>query len=88
MPGKWTSWPFIVSRAFIVETKIWYGQARYEVGKKQLAAYLQASSLAKGYMIVFDEQLSENPLLAEAEAVFEVVEAGKTLRVYLVGGAV
>ena len=76
---------FYRAHRFIVETKIWYGPAKYSDGKKQLAAYLQASGLAKGYMVVFDEKLTDNPLLTEFGAVFEVTEAGKTLRVYLVG---
>ncbi len=76
---------FYRDQRFIIETKIWYGQAKYTVGKKQLAEHLPASGLAKGYMVVFDERLSENPILTEAGQMFEVMEAGKTLRVYLVG---
>jgi hypothetical protein len=76
---------FYRGQRFIVETKIWYDSTRFEQGKAQLASYLQAAGLSKGYLVVFDEQLAANPLLAEAGDIFEVTVEGKTLRIYLVG---
>ncbi len=76
---------FYQAQRFIVETKIWYGGASFEQGKEQLARYLQAANLPKGYLVVFDEQVETNPILLESGPVFEVTESEKTLRVYLVG---
>lgn len=75
-------------RRFIIETKIWYGQARYDEGKAQLVNYLRAASLDKGYRVVFDEKLTANPLLANEGDVFELTVDEKVLRVYLIGIAV
>lgn len=79
---------FYRNQRFIVGTKVWYGQARFDQGKAQLVAYLQASGLPKGWLVVFDEKLGENPLLAAGPAIFEITEADKVMRVYLVGIAV
>ncbi|MFN8491928.1 MAG: ATP-binding protein [Caldilineaceae bacterium] len=70
---------------FIVETKIWYGKAKYEEGKTQLANYLRASGLTRGYLVVFDEKLDNNPLVPEVGQVFEVTVDEKVLRIYLIG---
>ena len=56
--------------------------------KTQLVDYLRATGLPKGWMVVFDEKLTQNPLLATKKAIFETTEGGKILRVYLVGIAV
>jgi len=76
---------FYRGQRFIVETKIWYGRSRYEQGKKQLVDYLRATDLGRGYMVVFDENLADNPLQAEAGDVFEITVEEKTIRVFLVG---
>ena len=41
---------------YIVETKIWRGDGRYQSGKKQLAAYLRSEGVTEGYYIVFDHR--------------------------------
>jgi hypothetical protein len=79
---------FYRNQRFIVETKVWYGEARFDQGKAQLVDYLQATGLPKGWLVVFDEKLADNPLLAQGPAIFETIEADKVLRVYLVGIAV
>jgi hypothetical protein len=76
---------FYRSQRFIVETKIWYNKAKYEEGKKQLARYLQVAGLHKGYMVIFDEQLDQNPLLTDQSETFEITVDEKVLRIYLVG---
>jgi hypothetical protein len=76
---------FYRGQRFIVEAKIWYDNSRYEEGKKQLVRYLRAAGLSKGYLVIFDEQLTSNPLLKEQGEVFEVLLDGKTLRIYLIG---
>lgn len=70
---------------FIIETKIWYGQARYDEGRQQLLRYLHAAGLAKGYLVIFDEHLQANPLLAAQGDIFELTVDGKMLRIYLIG---
>lgn len=47
--------------------------------------YLQAAGLPKGYLIIFDEKLNGNPLLADHRETFEVTLDEKVLRIYLVG---
>jgi len=79
---------FYRDQRFIVETKVWYGQAKFDQGKAQLVDYLQATGLPKGWLVVFDEKLAENPLLTTGPAIFETTVASKVLRVYLVGIAV
>ncbi|MFQ5616515.1 MAG: hypothetical protein ACE5GO_08660, partial [Anaerolineales bacterium] len=78
---------FYRGQRFIVETKIWYSKSSFEKGKEQLVEYLRAAGLAKGYMVIFDEKLADNPVLAEEGEVFEIPVGEKTLRVYLVGVA-
>ncbi len=46
---------------YIVETKIWRGDNRYQAGKKQLAVYLSSEGVAEGYYVVFDHR--QNPAL-------------------------
>lgn len=76
---------FYRGQRFIIETKIWYGMARYEQGRAQLVSYLKAAGLEKGYLVIFDERLAANPLVAEAGMPFELTVDGKTLRIYLIG---
>lgn len=70
---------------FIIETKIWYNNAKYEAGKTQLVNYLRAAGLEKGYLVFFDENLAANPLLSAEGERFELTVDSKTLRVYLIG---
>ncbi len=46
---------------YIVETKIWEGQRRYEAAKKQLAAYLKLEGVNEGYYVVFDHRAEPEP---------------------------
>ena len=46
---------------YIVETKIWRGDSRYQAGKKQLAAYLKSEGVTEGYYIVFDHREKPEP---------------------------
>ncbi len=47
------------ARKYIVETKIWRGEGRYQAGKQQLAAYLKLEKAVEGYYVVFDHR--QNP---------------------------
>lgn len=48
-------------RKYIVETKIWRGDARYQAGKVQLAAYLKLENVQEGYYVVFDHRKDPEP---------------------------
>ncbi len=60
----------------IIETKIWYGRKRFEEGQRQLAGYLQAANLDKGYIVLFCEKELTEALESEATV------ANKQLRIY------
>ena len=65
-------------RKYIIETKIWRGDNRYQAGKKQLAAYLKTEGVKAGYYIVFDHREKPEPRV-EAETI-----AGLTIRSYVI----
>lgn len=48
-------------RKYIVETKIWRGERRYQSGKQQLAAYLKLENVTDGYYVVFDHRQTPEP---------------------------
>ena len=48
-------------RKYIVETKIWEGERRYQSGKAQLAAYLKLEDAAEGYYVVFNHRTEPEP---------------------------
>ena len=48
-------------RKYIVETKIWRGDTRYQAGKKQLAAYLKLENVQEGYYVVLITGKNRNP---------------------------
>lgn len=82
--GEMDLMAFYRGTRFIVETKIWNGKAALELGKAQLCAYLEAAGLNKGYLVVFDENRTRNPVAAKLGSVFEVRINDRLLRVYLV----
>ena len=63
---------------YIVETKIWRGDNRYQAGKKQLAAYLSSEGVTEGYYIVFDHRQDPEPRIET-----ETIE-GLTIRSYVI----
>ena len=65
-------------RKYIIETKIWRGNNRYQAGKKQLAVYLKTEGMKEGYYIVFDHR--ENP---EPREETETIE-GLAIRSYVI----
>ena len=48
-------------RKYIVETKIWRGDNRYQAGKQQLAAYLALEGATEGYYVIFDHRQTPEP---------------------------
>ena len=65
-------------KRYIVETKIWRDDSRYQAGKKQLAAYLRSEGVTEGYYIVFDHREEPGPRVET-----ETIE-GLTIRSYLI----
>ena len=65
-------------RKYIVETKIWGGEGRYQAGKAQLAAYIRLERAEEGYYIVFDHRNIPEPRV-ETETV-----DGLTIRSYVI----
>lgn len=63
---------------YIVETKIWRGNSRYQAGKKQLAVYLSSEGVTEGYYIVFDHRQD-----SEQRVETETLE-GLTIRSYVI----
>ena len=63
---------------YIIETKIWRGDNRYQAGKKQLVAYLRSEGVTEGYYIVFDHRQDPEPRVET-----ETIE-GLTIRSYVI----
>ena len=63
---------------YIVETKVWRGENRYQAGKKQLAAYLRLEGTVEGYYVVFDHR--QTP---ESRVETETVD-GVSIRSYVI----
>jgi hypothetical protein len=45
---------------FIIELKLWHGEAGHEAAYEQLAGYLQSKGAARGYLVTFDLRKSAN----------------------------
>ncbi len=48
---------------YIIETKIWRSERRYELGKQQLAEYMKMENTTQGYYVVFDHRENPSPLV-------------------------
>ena len=76
--GKMDLLIFHNQRKYIVETKIWRGDLRYEAGKHQLSAYLKSEGEVEGYYVVFDHRQNPEPRV-ETQTV-----AGVCIRSYVI----
>ena len=63
---------------YIVETKIWRGDIRYQAGKRQLAAYLKLEGATQGYYVIFDHRQNPEPRVETEEL------DGVTIRSYVI----
>ena len=52
---------------FIIEVKLWYGQARHEQGEAQLAEYLRHYHMKRGYLLVFNFNKTKETGVREVE---------------------
>ena len=66
------------NQKYIVETKIWGGDSRYQTGKTQLAAYVRSEDAEEGYYVVFDHRDTPEPRV-ETETI-----DGLTIRSYVI----
>ena len=66
------------NQKYIVETKIWGGDTRYQTGKAQLAAYVKSENAVEGYYVVFDHRNTP-----EARIETDTID-GLTIRSYLI----
>lgn len=48
---------------YIIETKVWRSERRYELGKQQLVEYMKLEDITQGYYVVFDHRDNPNPLV-------------------------
>ena len=64
---------------YIVETKVWRGESRYQAGKQQLAAYLTSEGTTEGYYVVFDHRKE-----AESRVETETFSGNLTIRSYVI----
>ena len=66
------------NQKYIVETKIWGGDTRYQAGKAQLAAYVKSERAVEGYYVVFDHRSTPVPRVET-----EILD-GLTIRSYVI----
>ena len=66
-------------RKYIIETKIWRGNNRYQAGKQQLAAYLKLEGATEGYYVVFDHRKEAEPRVET-----ETFAGNLTIRSYVI----
>ena len=66
------------NQKYIVETKIWGGDRRYQARKSQLAAYVRSEGAEEGYYVVFDHRDTPEPRV-ETETL-----DGLTIRSYVI----
>ena len=66
------------NKKYIVETKIWGGDNRYQAGKAQLAAYVRSEGAEEGYYVVFDHRNTP-----ESRVETETID-GLTIRSYVI----
>ena len=66
-------------RKYIIETKVWRGNNRYQAGKQQLAAYLKSEGATEGYYVVFDHRKEAEPRVET-----ETFAGNLTIRSYII----
>ncbi|MBV7336516.1 AAA-like domain-containing protein [Chloroflexi bacterium TSY] len=69
---------------YVVETKVWRGQAEYDKGLMQLADYLESESVQEGYYVIFHARPNVYGKLPQKELEFQITQDGKRIHVYLV----
>lgn len=68
---------------YVIETKIWYGQAKFDQGVEQLEDYLETEGTKVGYLVVFHARPNVYGKLTHEQLEF-VLERKKNIYVYFV----
>jgi hypothetical protein len=71
-------------RRYVVETKIWRGQAKFKEGLDQLAAYLETEGQKEGYLVVFHARPRAYVKLSYDQLEFTLKHKRHIIHVYLV----
>jgi len=71
-------------RRYIIETKIWDGQAEFEQGLAQLARYLDSEGVREGYYVIFHARPRVYGKLTYEDLEFVAEQAGVQVHVVLV----
>lgn len=71
-------------RRYVVETKIWRGQAAFEEGLSQLEEYLDSEGQTEGYYVIFHTRPQAYGELTHKQLEFTVQRERVTIHVYLV----
>lgn len=71
-------------RRYVVETKIWRGQAKFKEGLDQLSDYLETEGQKEGYLVVFHARPKAYGKLSYDQLEFTLKHKRHTIHVYLV----
>lgn len=83
-PGRLDLIVVYQEQRYIVETKIWRGQAEFDQGLQQLADYLATEGADEGYFVVFHARPKVYGKLPGDQLEYTRLVDGKTIHVYLV----
>ncbi|TGO03077.1 hypothetical protein PN36_13425, partial [Candidatus Thiomargarita nelsonii] len=69
---------------YVVETKMWYGQAKFDQGVEQLEAYLETEGASVGYLVVFHARPNVYGKLTWEQLEFVIERVKSKIQVYFV----
>ncbi len=69
---------------YIVETKVWRGQRRFDAGLEQLEGYLETEGATEGFYVVFHARPNVYGKLPDEQLEYTVRRGRRTIHVYLV----
>ncbi|MEN8220276.1 MAG: AAA-like domain-containing protein [Pseudomonadota bacterium] len=69
---------------YVVETKMWYGQAKFDQGVEQLEAYLETEGASVGYLVVFHARPNVYGKLTPEQLEFVIEREKSKIKVYFV----
>jgi hypothetical protein len=69
---------------YVVETKMWYGQAKFDEGVEQLEGYLETEGVSVGYLVVFHARPNVYGKLTSEQLEFVIEREKSNIQVYFV----
>jgi len=69
---------------YVVETKMWYGQAKFDEGVEQLEGYLETEGASVGYLVVFHARPNVYGKLTSEQLEFVIEREKSNIQVYFV----